>query len=381
MGREMNETLWILHSKIFIVGVLVDEIEREYPWPTESRENLPYFKQKTGKTPQFMKMWIESLGDLFKQQKIKLHELMIAEMKNEHSRHEKRVNVAEILRKPHTAMTAEDTKAIAARVIAEEMPSGSYSCPDTAKGTKVEGDASKGVPRAAPAVVRRISKAPPGEPPGRPTPPIDPPAKWAKGASKGAAEWVPSGLRKDWKGKSKRGEKGRFDDGPPVWNRPPENQGFGYLPAPPPYTGPARNEPPDSARQAPIRRNPYRDVREVDRHRRERANEPPNPAYLEWHDAAWKGQSPFPHADDRGYGRNDDHHAGARGPSSGWTPSIRTPPYRVGRNRTRSPYGHPPNNRDRRRDDDWEPSRDQRDCDENDWARHNERFQHSGRGW
>ena len=151
--------------------VLVDEIEREYPWSTEGRENLLYFKQKTGKTPQFMKMWVESLGELLKQQKIKPHEPMTAEMKNERSRHEKRVSVAEILRKPDTAMTAEDTEAIAARVVAEEIPSGSSSCPDTAKGTKVEDDASKGVPRAAPAVVR-LSKAPPRQPPRRPTPPI-----------------------------------------------------------------------------------------------------------------------------------------------------------------------------------------------------------------
>ena len=220
MGREVNETLRIFHNKIFIVGVLVDEIERECPWSTESRENLLYFKQKTGKTPQFMKMWIESLGDLLKQQKITLHQLMNAEMKNERSTHDKRVTVAEILRKPDTAMTAEDTKGIAARVVAEEMPSGSSSRPDPAKGAKVEGDASKGVPRAAPAVVRKISKAPPEQPPRReippmprrPTPPIDPPAKWAKGASKGAAEGVPSGFRTG-KGKGKGGEKGRVDDG------------------------------------------------------------------------------------------------------------------------------------------------------------------------
>ena len=297
MRRKLSCLTWvvnwtrnkeILHQRIYIVGVLVDGIEREYPWFTESRENLIWFKQKTGKTPEFLEMWLELLADLLRQQGITLQEPMAAEMENERRRHEKIVKVAEILRKPDAAMTAEDTEVITARVVAKGAPSSSSSRPDFKKGSRVEGDVRKGMPRAAPAVVRKISKAPPEQPPRREippmlrraTPPIDPPAKWAKGASKGAAERATSGSRTGkWKGK--RGEKGKFNDGPSAWDRLPEHQGFGHLPAPPPYNGPARNGPPDGARQIPIRRNQCRDVGEVDRQRRERVIEPPNPAYFD----------------------------------------------------------------------------------------------------
>ena len=333
VGRELDMNQWILHQNIYIVGVLVDEIEREYPSSAESKENLIWLKKNTGKTPEFLEMWLELLADLLRQQGIMLQELMSAEMTNERSRHENGVKVAEILRKPDTAMTAEDTEVIAARVVAREKPSGSSSRPDLKKGPRVEeDDVRKGMPRTAPAVVRKISKAPPEQPPRREihpmprraTPPIDPPAKWAKGASKGAAEQATSGSRTG-KGKGKRGEKGKFNDGPSEWDRPPEHQGFGHLPAPPPYNGPARNGPPDGARQIPIQRNQCRDVREVDKQRRERVIEPPNPAYLEWHDAAWVGQSLVPPADDHDYGRNVDRRAEARSRSSGWTPSLYPP--------------------------------------------------------
>ena len=189
----------------------------------------------------------------------------------------RRVKVAEIMRKPDAEMTAEDTEVIAARVVASEEPSGSSSRPDLKKGPRVEDDAHKGMPRSAPAVVRKISKAPPEQPPRRTTPPIDPPDKWAKGASKGAAEQATSGSRTG-KGKGKWGEKGKLKNGPSQWYRPLEHQGFGHLPAPPPFNGPARNGPPDGARQILVQRNECRDVREVDRQRREHANEPPNNA-------------------------------------------------------------------------------------------------------
>ena len=208
VGREFDKKQWILHQKIYIVGVLVDEIEREYPWSIESRESLIWFKKKTGKTPEFLEMWLELLADLLRQQRITLQELMVAEMENERSRHERGVKVAEIMRKPDTAMTAEDTEVITARGIAKEAPSGSSSRPDFKKGSRVEDDVRKGMPGAAPAVVRKISKAPPEQPPRRATPPIDPPAKWAKGASKGAAERATSGSRTG-KGKGKKmGKKG-----------------------------------------------------------------------------------------------------------------------------------------------------------------------------
>ena len=228
-----------LGNKIFIVGVLVGEIEKEYPWSTLNKESLLYFKKYTGKTPEFLSMWTESLGDLLSQQKFKPKELMTAEMTNERNRIERRANIAEILRKPDTAMTAEDTKTIAARVIAEEVPGGSSSRSDPPKGAKVEGDVRKAVPKAAPAVIRKIAKAPP-EPPRRSTPPIDPPAK----KPKGAAERAPSGLRVG-KGTGKRGEKGKFNDGHPEWYGAPEIRGFGHLPEPPPYVEPVRNEPQD----------------------------------------------------------------------------------------------------------------------------------------
>ena len=50
VGRDVDMKQWVLHQKIYIVGVLVDEIERRSPWPTESRESLKWFKQNTGKT-------------------------------------------------------------------------------------------------------------------------------------------------------------------------------------------------------------------------------------------------------------------------------------------------------------------------------------------
>ena len=185
-------------------------------------------------------MWIESLGDLLNQQKVTLKELMTAEMKNERSRHEKRANVAEILRKPDTAMTAEDVKIIAARVVAEEVPSGSSSRSDPTKGAKVEDDVREAVPKATPAVIRKIAKAPPEPPPRRPTPPIDPPAKRVKGASKGAAERVPSALTVG-KGKGKRGEKGKFNNEHPEWYLPPEIRGLEHLLALPPYVEPTQD--------------------------------------------------------------------------------------------------------------------------------------------
>ena len=378
VGRAVDMKSWILRQKIYIVGVLADEIEREYPWSTENRDSLKWFKQNTGKTLEFLDMWLEILADLLRQQRITLQQLMSAE----HSRHENRVKVAEIMRKPDAEMTAEDMEVIAARIVARGKPSGSSSRPDIGKGPRVEDDAHKGLPRAAPAVVRKISKAPPGQPPRRTTPPVDPPAKCAKGASKGAADWAASGSRSG-KGKGKWGGKGKFKNGPPEWYRPPGQQGFGHLPAPPPFNGPAQNgppdgarrlPPPDGARRLPIQKNQYRDVREVDRQRRERAYEPPNNAYREWHDAVWVGQHLAPPADDHDYGRND-RRAGTRSRSSGWHPSLHPPSHMDGRRRTRSPARRFPNNRDLRPyysdDTDWEKF----DWDESEWDRQNQRFQ------
>ena len=261
---------------------------------------------------------------------------------NEHSRHENRVKVAEIMRKPDAEMTAEDMEVIATRVVAREKPSGSSSRPDLGKGPRVEDYANKGLPRAAPAVVRNITKAPPGQPPRRTTPPVDPPAKWAKGASKGAADRATSGSRSG-KGKGKWGEKCKLKNRPPEWYRPPEQQGFGHLPAPPPFNGPARNGPPDGQDDSLFKRiSTGTSERLIGRGANTRMSRP-TMRYRERHDAAWVGQSFVPPADDRDYGRNVDRRAGTRSRSSGWTPSLHPPSNMDGRRRTRSPARRSPN--------------------------------------
>ena len=366
VGREINKTQWILYQKIYIVGALVDEIEKMYPWSTTSPENVRWFNQNTGTTQEFLDEWLDILGGLLKQQKVSLTGMTTAEMTNERNKHEQRVQIAEILRKPETEITAEDTEIITSRVVAKEVPSGSSSRPVYKKGPTVEDDVRtrKGIHRAAPAVVRQIAKAFPAYPPRRPTPPIGPPAKWLKGVSKGAAERAPSGSRPG-KGKGTRGEKGQSQDGPRAWSRPPENQGFGHLPPAP--QRPARFEPPDRAMQVPIRRNTIRDVREIDRERRERVEEPPNAAYLAWHDAAWVGQSPAPHADDRDDGWNHNRRAEDHSRSGGRTPTLRLVPFRQGRQRTRSPVRRPPDNRDEGPYHHVDPYRDRHDWGEDDW--------------
>ena len=385
IGRDENETSWILHQKIYIVGVLVDMIEAKYPWSTESRGNLIWFKQRTGRTREFLNMWHDELGDLLEQQKISLHELMSAEMLNERNRRENRVKIAEIMRKSEAEITAEDMKIIEARIASREIPSSSSSRPHLGKGTKVEDDANKGPPKAAPAVARKISKAPPAQPPNRDTPPIDPPAKRAKGVSKGAAERAASGSRPG-KGKGNWGGKGKSKNGPPEWYRPPERQDFEHLPTPPPFNGPSLDGPFDGERRLPIRRKNYEDVRELDRRRRERAIEPPNDAYREWHDAAWVGQSLAPPADDRDYRGGVDYRAESRSRSSGWHPSLYPPSNMDGRRRTRSPARRHPNNRGPRIyhdgnmeweivDDDWWDRQNQRHQD-----RLNEEYQRERRG-
>ena len=119
----------------------------------------------------------------------------------------------------------------------------------------------------------------------------------------------------------------------------------------------------------------YRDVREVDRQRRERANEPHNDACREWHDAAWVGQYLSPPADDRDYGRDVGHRAESRSRSSGWYPSLHPPSNMDGRRRTRFPAKRYPNNRDPRpyHDDkvDWVIF----DWEEDKWDRKNQLYQ------
>ena len=361
--RSQNETAWMLHNKIYIAGVLADEIEAAYPWSTWNKENLLQFKRVTGKSPECMDLWKRTLGVLLRQQGITLEKLMTAEVVNERKMFDRKTNIADIMRKPETALTAEDTKAIAARVTVDEAPSGSASYAGSSKWNKAAGNVREATPKAAPAVVHKIAKAHPERPPmpRRPTPPIDPPAK----RPKAAAEQVPYGQRTG-KGQGAKGRQGNFNDEYPGWYCELENQGFQHLPEPPPYV-----EPRHGAREYPVRHNAIRDVRETDRIRREREARGPNEAYDAWHETAWQGRSPFPRVDNRGYER-DDHPRAEDRTRGTWTPSPPPPMNRVGRNRTRSPYGHRANNQVRRRNDGWEPSQDQYDWDENDWARRNE---------
>ena len=298
--------------------------------------------------------------------RISLEQLMSAEMLNERNRHEQKAKIAKIMPKSAAEITAEDMKLIEERIASRENPSSSSSRPNLEKGTKVEDDANKGTPKAALAVVRKISKAPPAQPPNRdippaprrPTPPIDPPAKRAKGASKGVAERAASGSKGSYKGAAVRAESGsrsgkgkgkgnwggkvKPKGGSPDWYRLPGHENFEHLPTPPPpFDGPAPDRRFDGEERLPIRRNVYEDVRETDRRRRERAAEPPNDAYREWHERAWAGQSLAPPADNRDYGINAGYHAEYRSRSSGWHPSLHPPTNMSGRHRTRSPArGH-----------------------------------------
>ena len=300
---------------------------------------------------------------LLEQQDISLEQLMSAEMLNERNKHEQKAKLAKIMRKPAAEITAEELKLIEGRMASRSGPSSSSSRPNLGKGANVEDDASKGTPKAAPAVVRKTPKAPPEQTPNiplaprKPTPPIEPPeplAKRAKGASKGAAERAASGSKGVFKGAAVRAEsgsrsgkgkgkgswggKGKPKGGSPDWYRPPGRENFDHLPpAPPPFDGHAPDRRFDGEERIPIRRNEYKDFRETDRRRRERAVEPPNDAYRDWHENAWAGQSLAPPAENRYYGRNAGYHAESRSRSSGWQPSLHPPTNMSGRHRTRSP--------------------------------------------
>ena len=366
-GREDDVIVWVLRQKIYIVGVLVGMIEAKCPWSTENRDNILWFKKNIGEDKEFLKVWCETLERLLGQQDISLENLMSAEMLNERRRHEQKAKVAKIMRKPEAEITAEDMKLIEKRIASREDPSSSSSRPNLGKGNYVEDGANKGTPQAAPAVVRKISKAPPAQPPNippaprRPTPlidPPDPPAKRAKGASKGAAERAALGSKGAYKGAAVRAEsgsrygkgkgkgnwggKGKPKGGPPDWYRPPGRENFDHLPAPPPpFDGHAPDRRIDGEERFPIRRNVYEDFRETDRRRRERVAEPPNDAYRDWHEHAWAGQYLAPPAGNRCYGKNAGYHAEFRSRSGGWQPSLNPPTNMSGRHRTRSPMkGH-----------------------------------------
>ena len=254
-NREKDLTGWVLHQKIYIVGVLVDMTEAECPWSTENRDNILWFKKNIGKDREFMNRWRETLEGLLGQQDISLEQLMSAEMLNERGKHEQKAELAKIMRKPTAEITAEELKLIEGRMAARSNRSSSSSHPNLGKGANVEDETNKGTPKAAPAVVRKTPKAPPEQPPNilpaprRPAPPIDPPeplAKRAKGASKGAAERAASGSKEAFKGAAVRAEsgsrsgngvgkgkgswggKGKPKGGPPDWYCPPGRDNFDH---------------------------------------------------------------------------------------------------------------------------------------------------------
>ena len=149
VSREEDTIKLVLRQNIYIVGVLVAMIEAKYPWSTESRENILWFKN-IGKEREFLNMWCGALEKLLGQQKISLEQLMSAEMLNERSRHEQKAKIAKIMRKSAAEITAEDMKLIEERIASRENPSSSSSRPDLGKGTKVEDDANKGYAESRP---------------------------------------------------------------------------------------------------------------------------------------------------------------------------------------------------------------------------------------
>ena len=368
LSDKNDPIAWVLHEKIYIVGVLVDMIEEMCPWSIESLKSILSFKKNIHEDSKFMKAWHKTLGELLEEQQISLEKLMTAEMLTERSKHEEKAQAAQILRKPEATLTADDLKLIEKRIvkseIARESPSSSSSGPCPGKGNRVEDDANKGRPRAAPAVERIVPEAPVRQPPNippanrRPIPLIvspDPPAKQAKGAPKGAAERAPSGSKGAQKGAAIRAEsasssgkgkgkgkwegKGKPKGGrartPPVrpysWT-PPRNENFDHLPAPPLLLvehAPDRRF--DGGERIPIQRNAVEDFREVDRRRLENAaalqrgaptRDPSNAAYREWHENAWTGQHLAPPAENRYYRKNAGYQAEYRGRDEGWHPTL-----------------------------------------------------------
>ena len=130
-----------------------------------------------------------TLDRLLAEQQISLAELVSSEIFHEHQQFNNKLDLATILRKPATAFTAEDQGKILGKVVRREssVPAASSSSGHTRWG-KAPGPVLAATAKAAPAVVRQISKGPPARQPmpTRPTPPtqsIDPPAKRQKPAA------------------------------------------------------------------------------------------------------------------------------------------------------------------------------------------------------
>ena len=388
--------------KIYIAGVLADEMETAYNWIVEDKEAFLYFKhvkQVTGKTRECQDLWGNALRILLREQHITLDKLVTAEIVNERRKFDKKMNLANIMQTPKTALTEEDTKAIVERATLGKATSVPASLSGSSKWGKAAGTVPAATPKAAPAVIRTIVKAPPERPPRqtRLTPPNEPPAK----RQKPAAEQIPYS-QKAGKGKGSKSRPGSFDDKYQGWHRDPRNRGHQQSPDPPPYRGKGRQEPQNDTREYLMGANAVRDVRETDRlnrgrEERERVEAEQSEAYNEWWSTAWQpsvpsvrpnvgyeeSQSYFSRADSRDYERYEHPRADNRS-SSAWTPSVPPAGSRLGRNRTRSPYVRrafsPGRRLNHENQDDWEPRRaepaprnPQWDWDEDQRARANER--------
>ena len=154
-----------MHNKIYIAGVLADEIEAAYPWATRNKDNLLRLKRVDGKSPECLALWKRTLRVLLHDQDITLDRLMTAEIANERRKFDRKVTIADIMRKPKTAHTAEDAKAIAAHVTVDKASGDSASYSGSSRWNRADANVQEATPKAAPAVIRKIAKAPPERPP------------------------------------------------------------------------------------------------------------------------------------------------------------------------------------------------------------------------
>ena len=255
-----------------------------------------------------------------------MDEIGAAEVANEHKEFGKKQNIANTVQKPKAELIAEGTKAIDEHANKGKV----LSAPASSSGSSKWGKAVAQVattPKAAPAVVRTIVKAPQGRPPqpNRPTPPIDSPAK----RQKPAVALIPYD-QKAGRGKGSKSRPGSIDDGNQGWHDDGRYRGHQLPHGPPPYSGKGRKGSRDALREYQPRASEFKDVRETDRlnrehkqaaanreRERERTEATNSDAYNQWFAMAWQpvapsarasyeeGQSYFSHADNRSYEQRD----------------------------------------------------------------------------
>ena len=282
-----------------------------------------------------------------------------------------------------------------------KTPGAPASSSGSSKWSKAAGPVLAATPKAAPAAIHPIVKAPPELPlrPTRSIPPtqsVDPPAK----KQKPAADLNPYG-QKAGKGKGSKSRPGSVDNWNQGWRDDRRNRGHQQPPDPPPYSGKGRQGSRDAPREFRPRANECKDVRETDRLHREREErecaETENSEAYKWWATAWQprarsvrpgaghegDQSYRSYADNRSYERHEHSRVDNRS-GSAWTPSVPPAGRRAGRDRTRSPNDRrvffPGRECNRGNQDGWvsrrvepAPRNEQWDWDEDQWARFNER--------